>query len=77
MTSEFESAWYGTYKVSLDEPEPTENSTYWPPKIYVCDFLWQIVSPSLQLAKSHCRQRMTRIGGNLLGELAMIINALS
>ncbi|KAG6356048.1 hypothetical protein INS49_015433 [Diaporthe citri] len=34
MTSEFESAWYGTYKVSLDAPEPTENSTYWPPKIY-------------------------------------------
>ncbi|KAL1873155.1 hypothetical protein Daus18300_003974 [Diaporthe australafricana] len=34
MTSEFDSAWYGTYKVSLDAPEPTDNSTYYSPKIY-------------------------------------------
>lgn len=35
MTSDYDSAWYGTYKVALDEPEPTNNSSYWPPEIYV------------------------------------------
>lgn len=49
MTSEFESAWYGTYKVSLDAPEPTENSTYWPPKIYVGDVILTLVKPSIQI----------------------------
>ncbi|CAI0643647.1 unnamed protein product [Colletotrichum noveboracense] len=34
MTSDFESAWYGTFKLSPDEPDPTPNSTLYPPKIY-------------------------------------------
>ncbi|KUI70719.1 hypothetical protein VM1G_06355 [Cytospora mali] len=34
MTSQYDSAWYGTYKVALDGPEPTDNSSYWPPEIY-------------------------------------------
>lgn len=76
MTSEFESAWYGTYKVSLDAPEPTENSTYWPPKIYVCDSVWSFVSLYFRLTEFYCRQHMTRIGGSLLGEPAFITTAL-
>ncbi|ROW09312.1 hypothetical protein VPNG_05844 [Cytospora leucostoma] len=34
LTSDYNSAWYGTYKVALDEPEPTETSSYWLPEIY-------------------------------------------
>ncbi|KAF3771106.1 hypothetical protein M406DRAFT_336623 [Cryphonectria parasitica EP155] len=34
MTAEYDSAWYGTYKVTLDGPVPTDNSSYWPPEIY-------------------------------------------
>ncbi|KAL0940522.1 uncharacterized protein CTRU02_203285 [Colletotrichum truncatum] len=34
MTSDYESAWYGTFKLSPDEPDPTPNSTLYPPKIY-------------------------------------------
>lgn len=35
MTENFESAWYGTFKVSPDEPYPTPDSELYPPEIYV------------------------------------------
>jgi hypothetical protein len=31
----FDTAWYGTYKLSPDQPDPTPNSTLFPPEIYV------------------------------------------
>ncbi|CAN8096175.1 unnamed protein product [Discula destructiva] len=34
MVDEHEAAWYGTFKVTLDGPVPTEDSEYWPPEIY-------------------------------------------
>jgi hypothetical protein len=34
MTDDFNAAWYGTYKLSPDQPDPTPNSTLYPPKIY-------------------------------------------
>ncbi|KAK1463511.1 hypothetical protein CMEL01_13580 [Colletotrichum melonis] len=34
MTSDYESAWYGTFKLSPDEPDPTPDSELYPPKIY-------------------------------------------
>ncbi|KAF1924614.1 uncharacterized protein M421DRAFT_278083 [Didymella exigua CBS 183.55] len=34
MTDDFDAAWYGTYKLSPDQPDPTPNSTLYPPKIY-------------------------------------------
>lgn len=39
MSAEYESAWYGTWKVTLDTPVPTDNSSYWPPEIYVSNIL--------------------------------------
>jgi hypothetical protein len=35
MTENYESAWYGTFKVSPDEPYPTPDSDLYPPEIYV------------------------------------------
>jgi hypothetical protein len=35
MTESYESAWYGTFKVSPDEPYPTPDSDLYPPEIYV------------------------------------------
>lgn len=35
MSSQYDSAWYGTFKVTLDTPVPTDDSSYWPPDIYV------------------------------------------
>ncbi|KAK2028987.1 hypothetical protein LX32DRAFT_561538 [Colletotrichum zoysiae] len=34
MTSDYESAWYGTFKLSPDEPDPTPDSELYPPSIY-------------------------------------------
>ncbi|KAF2125939.1 hypothetical protein P153DRAFT_348195 [Dothidotthia symphoricarpi CBS 119687] len=34
LTSDFDAPWYGTWKVSADEPDPTPNSTLYPPEIY-------------------------------------------
>ncbi|KAI0022133.1 hypothetical protein F4780DRAFT_203570 [Xylariomycetidae sp. FL0641] len=34
MLEDFDSAWYGTYKVAPDAPIPTPNSTLFPPEIY-------------------------------------------
>ncbi|KAF7719476.1 Uncharacterized protein PECH_005238 [Penicillium ucsense] len=34
MTESFDSAWYGTFKLSPDEPYPTPDSDLYPPKIY-------------------------------------------
>ncbi|KAJ6094178.1 hypothetical protein N7467_003023 [Penicillium canescens] len=34
MTESYESAWYGTFKLSPDEPYPTPDSDLYPPKIY-------------------------------------------
>ncbi|CAI7661227.1 unnamed protein product [Penicillium manginii] len=34
MTENYESAWYGTFKVSPDEPYPTPDSDLYPPEIY-------------------------------------------
>ncbi|OHF02548.1 hypothetical protein CORC01_02243 [Colletotrichum orchidophilum] len=34
MTSDYESAWYGTFKLSPDEPDPTPYSELYPPEIY-------------------------------------------
>ncbi|OOQ88820.1 hypothetical protein PEBR_11594 [Penicillium brasilianum] len=34
MTESYESAWYGTFKLSPDEPYPTPDSELYPPKIY-------------------------------------------
>lgn len=52
MTSDYDSAWYGTYKVALDEPEPTENSSYWPPEIYVSPYYLQ-VTRAIQNTATH------------------------
>jgi len=35
MTKDYDAAWYGTYKLSPDAPDPTPNSTLYPPDIYV------------------------------------------
>ncbi|CAG7936799.1 unnamed protein product [Penicillium salamii] len=34
MTESYESAWYGTFKLSPDEPYPTPDSELYPPEIY-------------------------------------------
>ncbi|OAG07799.1 uncharacterized protein CC84DRAFT_1186638 [Paraphaeosphaeria sporulosa] len=34
MTNDFAAPWYGTYKLSPDQPDPTPNSTMYPPEIY-------------------------------------------
>ncbi|KAH7070398.1 hypothetical protein BKA63DRAFT_605653 [Paraphoma chrysanthemicola] len=34
MTSDFDAPWYGTYKLSPDEPDPTLDSPLYPSKIY-------------------------------------------
>ncbi|KAJ9139128.1 Beta-galactosidase [Pleurostoma richardsiae] len=34
MTENYESAWYGTFKLSPDEPYPTSDSPLYPPSIY-------------------------------------------
>ncbi|CAG8374162.1 unnamed protein product [Penicillium salamii] len=34
MTESYESAWYGTFKLSPDEPYPTPDSDLYPPEIY-------------------------------------------
>ncbi|KAM0328737.1 hypothetical protein ACHAQA_005150 [Verticillium albo-atrum] len=34
LTDDFDSAWYGTWKLSPDEPIPTADSPLYPPKIY-------------------------------------------
>jgi len=34
-TDDYDSAWYGTFKLSPDEPDPTPDSDLYPPKIYV------------------------------------------
>lgn len=35
MTESYDSAWYGTFKLSPDEPYPTPDSDLYPPSIYV------------------------------------------
>lgn len=35
LTESYDSAWYGTYKLSPDEPTPTPDSDLYPPEIYV------------------------------------------
>lgn len=45
MTESYESAWYGTFKVSPDEPYPTPDSDLYPPEIYVrTDLPWKIIA---------------------------------
>ncbi|KAL5385848.1 hypothetical protein PMIN02_008721 [Paraphaeosphaeria minitans] len=34
MTNDFTAPWYGTYKLSPDQPDPTANSTMYQPEIY-------------------------------------------
>lgn len=34
MTEDYDSAWYGTYRLSPDTPYPTADSVLYPPKIY-------------------------------------------
>ncbi|KAH7305190.1 hypothetical protein B0I35DRAFT_381874 [Stachybotrys elegans] len=34
LTSDFDSAWYGTFKLAPDEPDPTPNGPLYPPSIY-------------------------------------------
>lgn len=34
MNSNFESAWYGTFKLSPDQPDPTPDGPLFPPEIY-------------------------------------------
>lgn len=34
LNSDFNSAWYGTFKLSPDEPDPTPNGPLYPPTIY-------------------------------------------
>ncbi|CAG1967185.1 unnamed protein product [Fusarium graminearum] len=34
LDSDFDSAWYGTFKLAPDEPDPTPNGTLYPPSIY-------------------------------------------
>ncbi|KAH8660161.1 hypothetical protein BX600DRAFT_467327 [Xylariales sp. PMI_506] len=34
MTEDYESAWYGTFKLSPDEPYPTADSPLYPPEVY-------------------------------------------
>lgn len=47
MTADYEAAWYGTFKVALDNPVPTENSPYFPPEIYVSLVLYTAHVPTL------------------------------
>ncbi|USP81232.1 hypothetical protein yc1106_08506 [Curvularia clavata] len=34
MTADFDAPWYGTFKLSPDQPDPTPDSMLYPPKIY-------------------------------------------
>ncbi|KAH8651034.1 hypothetical protein BX600DRAFT_516632 [Xylariales sp. PMI_506] len=34
MTDDYDSAWYGTYRLAPDTPYPTPDSNYWAPQIY-------------------------------------------
>lgn len=34
LLADYESAWYGTFKLSPDEPDPTPDSPLYPPSIY-------------------------------------------
>jgi hypothetical protein len=34
MTRDLDAPWYGTYKLSPEQPDPTPNSTLYPPEIY-------------------------------------------
>ena len=34
MNGDFDSAWYGTFKLSPDEPNPTPDGPLYPPSIY-------------------------------------------
>lgn len=34
MNGDFDSAWYGTFKLAPDEPNPTPNGPLYPPSIY-------------------------------------------
>lgn len=34
MMEDYESAWYGTYRLSPDAPHPTPDSDYYAPEIY-------------------------------------------
>lgn len=34
MNSDYDAAWYGTFKVAPDQPDPTPDGELYPPKIY-------------------------------------------
>lgn len=83
MNLDYESAWYGTYKVTLDDPVPTDNSSYWPPEIYVSEAavsrtpysaLVEIRGSTTNGRAS--RQPMIPTGGNLLGEQASNLDCI-
>lgn len=49
MVDDYDAAWYGTFKVTLDTPVPTPDSTYWPPEIYVGRFSFPFSLESKQI----------------------------
>lgn len=57
MSAEYDSAWYGTFKVTLDTPVPTGDSSYWPPDIYVSRSLFLLRSSNVWFADTTKRIR--------------------
>lgn len=67
MTESYDSAWYGTFKLSPDEPYPTPDSDLYPPSIYVSFRLRLHAMFEIdKLISSPGRIHMTPIGGNSL-----------
>jgi len=66
MTDSYESAWYGTWKRSPDEPFPTPDSDLYPPSIYVSN---KTISIPVRTVANGSLQRihMIPIGENSLG----------
>lgn len=67
MSAEYESAWYGTWKVTLDTPVPTDNSSYWPPEIYV-SILESSEDTRLPILMNTTRRLTILIGESSLGK---------
>lgn len=68
MTESYESAWYGTFKRSPDEPYPTPDSDLYSPSIYVSILYANIYRDTgvHKLISNPYRTRTTQTGENSL-----------
>lgn len=62
MTDDFDAAWYGTFKLSPDQPDPTPDSSYYAPEIYVrLHLLNRCQLPLLTKGTDDIRPQLARI----------------